>query len=280
MRDNFNIIPVLLAGLLHAVIFGGMIFAFDWSRPVMPAVPLAIKGSLVVEESLTQAPAVVEEIAKPEPAPTPEPEPEPEPVIEVDNSEQLRIEAEEQKRLKDLQLERERIAREDEAQRQRKKREEKERKQRAEAEIERRREEAERKRLADIERQRVENERQRKLAEEAERRRQFEQEMQAEQNQIDARNARTLAAYQFALRQAIERNWVRPASAVPGLSCEVRVRQSGGGDVLSVDIEICNGDDAVRRSIETAVKKASPLPLPQDRSLLERNLRFIFEPTE
>ncbi len=274
MRDNFNIIPMLLAGLLHGLIFAGMIFAFDWSRPVMPAVPLAIKGTLVTEESLTQVPPVVEEVVESKPEPKPEPLPEPE------KPEQSRIQAEEQKRLEDLRVERERIAREDEAQRQRKKREEQERKQRADAETERRRQEAERKRLADIERQRLENERLRKQADEAERQRQLELDLQAEQNQMDASNARTLAAYQFALRQKVMLNWVRPASAVPGISCEVRVRQSGGGEVLSVEIESCNGDEAVRRSIETAVHKASPLPLPQDLKLLDRNLRFRFEPTE
>jgi len=276
MSDKFNIIPLLLAGFLHVAIFAGMIFAYDWSRPVLPAVPLAIKGTLVAADSLQQPPPVVAEVVEPEPKPEPETELIPEP----DNSAQLRIEAEEKKRLDDLRVERERIAREDKAERQRKQKEEQERKRRAEAETERRSQEAERKRLEDIERQRVENERLRKQAEDAERQRQLEQDLQAEQNRIDQMNAGALAAYQFALRQAIERNWIRPASAVPGLSCEVRVRQSLGGDVLNVVIESCNGDDAVRRSIESAVRKASPLPLPQDLNLLERNLRFIFEPTE
>jgi colicin import membrane protein len=274
MSDKFNIIPIVLAGFLHVAIFAGMIFAYDWSRPVLPAVPLAIKGTLVSEDSLQQPPPVVAEVAEPER------ESEPELLPEPDNSEQLRVEAEEKKRLDDLRVERERIAREDKAERQRKQKEEQERKRRAEAETERRRQEVERKRIEDIERQRVENERLRKQAEDAERQRQLEQDLQAEQNRIDQMNAGALAAYQFALRQAIERNWIRPASAVQGLSCEVRVRQSLGGDVLNVVIESCNGDDAVRRSIESAVLKASPLPLPQDLNLLERNLRFIFEPTE
>ena len=266
MRSDFNIIPVFLAVILHAGIFAAMIFAFDWSRPTMPLVPLAIKGSLVLEESLDVAPRVVEEI--------PEPEPEP------DNSEQLRIEAEESKRLEDLQIERERIAREDEAQQKRQRQDARERKEREEAEIEQRRQEAERKRLEDIERQRAENERRRKEAQDAEERRQRDVEMEAEQNRLDAMNAGALARYQYALQQKIERNWIQPASAPPGLSCTVLVGQLPGGKVVSAVIESCNGDEAVRRSVEAAVYKASPLPEPEDPSLFERNLRFIFEPTQ
>ena len=42
IRDDRNVIPVLLAILLHAGIFGAMFIAFDWSRPIHPATPLAI----------------------------------------------------------------------------------------------------------------------------------------------------------------------------------------------------------------------------------------------
>jgi colicin import membrane protein len=41
-----------------------------------------------------------------------------------------------------------------------------------------------------------------------------------------------------------------------------------------------NGDEAVRRSIEAAVYKASPLPAPADPSVFDRNLRLEFRPTE
>jgi len=264
MRSEINIFPVFLAALLHVGIFAGMTFAFDWSRPALPRVPLAIKGSLVLDESLTRPPSVVEELPEPEP----------------DNSEQLRVEAEEQKRLQDLRVERERIAREDDAQRQRQVKENQERKQREEAEIERRRQEAERKRLEDIERQQIENERRRKEAEEAEELRQRNVEIEAEQDRIDGQNASALAGYQYALQQAIERNWIPPASTPVGLSCEVLVRQVPGGQVISVDIGKCNGDEAVRGSVMNAVEKASPLPEPVDPRLFERNLRFIFEPTQ
>ncbi len=258
-RDDYNVIPVFLAGILHVGILAAMIFAFDFSRPAHPAVPLAIKGTLVSEDEIRLPPRQ-------------EPEPEPEP----DNSEQLRKEAEERKRQEDARKERQRISRLKKQQEQ----EAVEKKRREEAALERRRQEAERKRLEDVERQRAENERQRQEAVEAERRRLRDREMAEEQARIDAINSGALAQYVYAIRQRIQRNWVRPPSARPGLECVVNVRQLPGGEVVGATIGQCNGDDAVMRSIEAAVFKASPLPEPEDPTLFERNLRITFKPEQ
>ena len=40
------------------------------------------------------------------------------------------------------------------------------------------------------------------------------------------------------------------------------------------------GDEVVVRSIEAAVYRSSPLPLPPDPQLFERNLRFTFKPEQ
>jgi len=40
----------------------------------------------------------------------------------------------------------------------------------------------------------------------------------------------------------------------------------------------CNGDEAVVRSIEAAVLRASPLPKPPTPALFERNLIVTFRP--
>jgi colicin import membrane protein len=76
----------------------------------------------------------------------------------------------------------------------------------------------------------------------------------------------------------VERAWVRPPSARVGLACEVRVTQVPGGTVTGVRIGQCNGDEAVRQSIEAAVHRASPLPQPADPALFERELIFNFAP--
>jgi len=286
-QDRTDVVSAALAILLHGLIFAVMVFAVDFSRPQRPATPLAIEATLVSDAAVSVTPPVLEPEPEPEPAP-PEPDP----------AEQARIEAEARKRQQELEAEQARIRQQEEAERQklqqqaeeRRRREEAERErqrqealerqQREEAEKERLRQEAERKRLEDIERQRLENERKRQEAEEAERRRRLDQELAEEEQRNAAMASGELAAYVFAIQQRIERNWIKPASAGLGLECVLSVRQVPGGQVTGVTIERCNGDDAVRRSIEAAVYKASPLPEPDNPMLFERNLRIIFKPEQ
>ena len=101
-----------------------------------------------------------------------------------------------------------------------------------------------------------------------------------EDEPMQALNSNEMEAYQFALQQKIQRNWVQPSSALPGIECVIDVRQLPGGDVVSATVGRCNGDDAVRRSIEAAVFKASPLPEPDDPNLFHRDLRITFKPEE
>jgi colicin import membrane protein len=56
------------------------------------------------------------------------------------------------------------------------------------------------------------------------------------------------------------------------------VTQAPGGAVIQVGFGECNGDQAVRESIEAAVYRASPLPPPPDPSLFDRNLKINFKP--
>lgn len=86
--------------------------------------------------------------------------------------------------------------------------------------------------------------------------------------------------YRTLLTQAIERNWIRPPSAKPGLECTLNVTQATGGTVLAVTIGACNGDQAVRESITNAVYRSSPLPAPRDPRAFERRLVMVFKPTE
>jgi colicin import membrane protein len=265
-RDNNNLIPVSMALLLHVVIFASMIVAFDYSRPV-PFTPLMVQATLVQEVP-----------DRPPPPPPPKVEPEPEPVIEEpDNSEQLRREAEEEQRRLDALLEQKRLEelkRKEEEDRLRREREEKERKEREEAEKERQREEAERKRQEDIQRQREENERMRRELEAEER----QAEIDAEARMLAAADSPEMAAYTFAMAQKIRRSWAVPASANEDTVCVVRVRQTRSGDVISANIVSCNGDDAVRRSVEAAVMRASPLPRPSNPDLFREDLRITLRP--
>ena len=267
IRDRFNIIPVCMSVLLHALAIASMLVVFDFSRPVTAAQPLAIEATLVTEELISRAPPPVRE-----------PEPEPEPVVET--SEQERIEAEERMRQEELAREQQRIREQEEAEQQRRQKEAEERRKREEAEKERKRQEAERKRQEEIERQRLENERLRKEALEREAADLRAAEIAAEEARLARMSSTAMAQWQFAIQQKVMRSWTRPASATPGIECVVDVRIARGGEVLSARVGRCNGDDAVRRSIEAAVFKAVPLPSPSDPNIFDPNLRFIFKPEE
>ena len=88
-----------------------------------------------------------------------------------------------------------------------------------------------------------------------------------------------LASWQAQITSRIQHAWIRPPTAQQGLDCVLNVTQVPGGSVTGVSIGDCNGDEAVRESIEAAVYRASPLPPPPDPSLFERQLVIEFKPT-
>jgi colicin import membrane protein len=170
---------------------------------------------------------------------------------------------------------------------------EEEKKRRAEAEAERRRQEAE-----EAERKRkeaeAEAERKRQEAEEAERRRQEDARRREAEQALKEQIAREEVAlaeerrraqlteiqkYTALINKAVSREFNR--TGLPeGLSCELLVRMVPGGEVTSVTIGRSSGNAVFDRRAELAVKKASPLPVPQDPGLFElmRETKFIFTP--
>lgn len=112
-----------------------------------------------------------------------------------------------------------------------------------------------------------------KAAREAELARQFE----AEQDDLERGNV--IAA----IRQKVTRNWLRPpGTAEQGLKCTVRVRLGGSGSVLLVNVTESSGNGAFDRSVEAAVRKADPLPMPSSPRLLSqfKEILFVFDPAE
>jgi colicin import membrane protein len=103
----------------------------------------------------------------------------------------------------------------------------------------------------------------------------------AEEEHVDAVEASPLRdRYVASLRNRIQSAWIKPASARVGVDCLVEVTQVPGGEVTSARVTQCNGDAAVRQSIENAVYRASPLPDPPDPALFQRNFAFRFKPDE
>ena len=236
-------LPIALAVMLHVVLFGSLVAVFDFGRKSQLVIPLAIKGTLVTENAVFIPPKVEDSPPQPD-------------TREQERLDQRREQAAQQRRV-DAEAERKRIAA-------------------VELRRERERIEADRQREAEIEQQRLENERLRKEAENAAR----QQELDNEAERIAAAGANATAAYMFAIQQKVERNWVRPANAEVGLECIVNVRQLPGGEVVDVSLGRCNGDETIKRSIESAVYKASPLPAPRDASVFDRSLTLIFKPKE
>jgi len=141
-------------------------------------------------------------------------------------------------------------------------------------EVDRAKKKQEQKRKAEIERQRLESERA------------LQEQLAAEQQLLEAESERqaqgVVDKYIEIIKQKVTRNWLRPAASKKGLACKVLVRLIPGGEVVEVRIISSSGDASFDRSVETAVLKASPLPLPPDPLLFERfrELKFLFSPEE
>jgi len=77
------------------------------------------------------------------------------------------------------------------------------------------------------------------------------------------------------IREKIVRNWNMPLHSQRGknddaLKAHVNVQVAPSGEVESAHIVKSSGDPVFDRSVENAVLKASPLPLPTDSNLVER----------
>ncbi|MGQ0383616.1 MAG: cell envelope integrity protein TolA [Gammaproteobacteria bacterium] len=86
------------------------------------------------------------------------------------------------------------------------------------------------------------------------------------------------AQYVRAIQTHVELRWFEPPGIGKGASCTVHVIQIPGGEVVGTRFGTCNGGEAMRQSIETAVQKASPLPPPPEPGLFEREVRLVFTP--
>lgn len=153
----------------------------------------------------------------------------------------------------------------------------------------------ENKRLADVERKQKETqekidklEKQRKekqtLLEKEEKERQEKiaaKERLIQQKQQAQEKGAEVQKYQALIKSKVTAKWIIPASYQTGMKCEVLVRLIPSGDVVSVYISKSSGNSVFDRSVEQAVKKSSPLPLPAaSKNLFDefREVRLVFSP--
>ena len=278
-----------LSVLLHSAIVASAVLAWKyWKRPPPPVETAGIEATVVDESALkgTKAPPAPEPTPpppEPEPVPVPEPEeqgpPKPDPAvlerIEAEKKEQERQEAE---KLEQQKHEQEEKANREEAEKvaAAKAAAEKAATEKAAADKKKAEEAAAKKRAADEAAAKKAADEKARLAREAELRRSLE----AEERGRALQNSDEAARWHAQIVAKIQRAWIRPASAQPGISCTVLVTQVAGGEVTSAKVDSCNGGDAaLRESVERAVLNASPLPSPPDPALFERNLELTFAPT-
>jgi len=98
----------------------------------------------------------------------------------------------------------------------------------------------------------------------------------------EARAAAAMSEFEGLIRQQITRSWNQPSGVPKGLSCLVRVRLAAGGEILGVSIVKSSGNPLFDRSVENAVYKAAPLPVPEDPELFKyvREININFDPDD
>jgi colicin import membrane protein len=200
----------------------------------------------------------------------------------------------EKKRLQEDKKRKQKLAKKEKAEKEKKKRElaklekQQEKLKQQQKELEKKRRDEQQK-LAAIEAKRKAEEKavkQKKLAAEAEVRRkaqdaEMRQQMLAEEQRLAKRskeNQKLLAQYYYQIQARVLNAWTAPPGMTAGWSCEIMVEQNRFGEVQKVITKQCTGNEAFKSSIETAVRKASPLPEAPNNDVFEKKLEFIFRP--
>ncbi|OJA00657.1 protein TolA [Rickettsiella grylli] len=110
----------------------------------------------------------------------------------------------------------------------------------------------------------------------------LDQELKAlEKQSIHAsRYAATMGKYRHLILQAIAQQWIIPPEMNKHLETQLTVHLAPGGLVLDVIIVKSSGNLILDRSAQTAVYKASPLPVPKNEDLFHtfRHINLIVRP--
>jgi len=86
----------------------------------------------------------------------------------------------------------------------------------------------------------------------------------AEQASKRAKLAGEIDKYKALILNAIGQRWILPDNVDSTLSSQFRIRLAPDGAVLEVSLMRSSGDPILDRSAQTAIYKASPLPVPND----------------
>ena len=288
---------LLLAAGLHMLLFA-LLFVSVFFQHKMEA-PAAIEAVLITNVPKAASPPRPEppkpEPPKPKPPEPPKPEPKPDPAQELrkfkadialkldcDNLTQMKMDAamrppEQRKIMEGLIKDRVDACRKKEEQK-KKQEEEIARKQ---EETLRKAEEKQRKQQMEQEEKQIADDK-RKREQEDQRRRQAEMTaaLGAEENaRVAAAKAGRQKTWGDQIGEIVRRHWQRPTGSPSDFSCLVKVQLLPGGSVISAKVvKTCGGGIALDDSVEKAVLKSDPLPMPENPDDFDRNLTFQFKP--
>lgn len=83
-----------------------------------------------------------------------------------------------------------------------------------------------------------------------------------------------------AVGRAIEAKWVRPDDIPPGQTCPIHIRIIPGGEVIAATVlPGCPYSEDAKRSVEKAVRDASPLPFKGYEDVYSRDFTANFKPS-
>jgi colicin import membrane protein len=91
---------------------------------------------------------------------------------------------------------------------------------------------------------------------------------------------RALDEYINRIRIKVKQNWILPQDLQGNPEAIFDVIQLPTGEVLSVKLAKSSGNPAYDAAVERAILKSSPLPLPEPRSLFDRQLKLTFRPRD
>ncbi len=80
--------------------------------------------------------------------------------------------------------------------------------------------------------------------------------------QEEKRRQTIVDKYRDIIHAHVRRHWIEPPNAKSTLVCDLQISLIPSGDVVNIKLVKSSGDPVFDRSVESAVRKASPLPLP------------------
>ena len=95
-----------------------------------------------------------------------------------------------------------------------------------------------------------------------------------------AARASALGEYIARIQSKVRGNWILPQELQGNPEAIFLVTQLPTGEVLLIKLLKSSGNPAYDQAVERAILKSSPLPLPSDKALFDRELKLTFRPRD